>query len=171
MYDPSHCEFLVGDALKVATIAHRDQVRKDEFSTPFIYHPVMVMLKVARDTTNPVALATALLHDVVEDTDASIDSFPEEVKEYVEVLTARGEDKRLRKLEAVDDLGNCVSNIPILVKLADRLHNLESTPSKFDMYKESTEELLYLAYARGLFDTFNCQDLRSIFNEIKNRNG
>ena len=88
-------------AASFAARAHAGQVRKDG-RTPYVAHPFRVAMTV-RDVfgvEDEVALAAALLHDVIEDTTADYDDlarkFGEEVAEVVAALT-----KDMRKPEGV----------------------------------------------------------------------
>ena len=152
-------------ALRLACVGHAGQVRFDGM-TPFVYHCVCVMQNTAEDVVHPHALATALLHDLLEDTDCTLEDFPREVQVYVEALTARGEG-RSRKMDALKKLEFIKSPIAIIVKMADRRHNLEDDPKKkkFAKYKESTKKLLDMAHERGLGYTKNYQELYKLYME------
>jgi len=64
---------LIIDALAFAAHKHRDQRRKDKGASPYINHPVTLahILVTEGGVTDPVAIAGALLHDTVEDTDTT----------------------------------------------------------------------------------------------------
>ncbi|MEX0877380.1 MAG: HD domain-containing protein [Candidatus Spechtbacterales bacterium] len=77
---------LISKAVEIAARAHAGQT--DKAGNPYIEHPLRVMLKVKGD----VAKAVAALHDVLEDTDLTVEDLraediPEEVIEIVELLT------------------------------------------------------------------------------------
>jgi (p)ppGpp synthase/HD superfamily hydrolase len=109
----------VEDALDLATRAHAGQV--DKAGNPYIDHPRAVAALVAEH--GDVARMAALLHDVVEDTDVTLDDlraagYPETVVTAVDSVTRRdGEDYLdLVRRAAADPVGR-------LVKLADNAHN------------------------------------------------
>ena len=81
---------VVQRALEFATRAHEGQVRKYS-EVPYINHPVQVMVIVSTVEHDDAMLAAALLHDVVEDTDHTIDDvraeFGDDVAELVFALT------------------------------------------------------------------------------------
>ena len=156
---------MVQRALKLACIGHEGQLRHDGI-TPFVYHCISVMHNTAEDSVTPEALSTALLHDLLEDTTWTLEKFPKDVQEYVEALTARGEGPS-RKLDALKKLELVKSPIPIIVKMADRRHNLEDDPKKkkFDKYHESTIVLLDMALRRDLDDTVNYKQLDLLFTK------
>lgn len=76
---------MVMDAFHMAREAHYGQGRKYT-REPFIVHPVTVALKVMEVCDHPVVIAAALLHDVVEDTDITIDTIYREFGERVAKL-------------------------------------------------------------------------------------
>lgn len=113
---------------------HRGQVRKS--GEPYLVHPLEVANILAELKLDPICVVTGLLHDIVEDTGTSIDTIEEyfgsEVAHLVDGLTkisklkhASAEEQQalnMRKmlLAMVDDVR------VILVKLADRLHNMRT---------------------------------------------
>ncbi|MCI0488413.1 MAG: bifunctional (p)ppGpp synthetase/guanosine-3',5'-bis(diphosphate) 3'-pyrophosphohydrolase [Blastocatellia bacterium] len=113
---------------------HRGQIRKS--GEPYLVHPLEVANILAELKLDPVCIATGLLHDIVEDTDTPLstieDYFGEEVAHLVDGLTkiskldhASYEERQalnMRKmlLAIVDDVR------VVLVKLADRLHNMRT---------------------------------------------
>jgi GTP diphosphokinase / guanosine-3',5'-bis(diphosphate) 3'-diphosphatase len=125
---------LVRRAHNLAEVAHGSQRRVS--GEPYITHPVAVAQIVAELGLDAPTIAAALLHDVVEDTELSpanvAAAFGEEVARLVVGVTkisaiearenAPSEAENLRRmlLAAVDDLR------VILVKLADRLHNMQT---------------------------------------------
>lgn len=78
------------DAIVLATNAHRGQ--KDRADLPYILHPLSVMLNL--DPSDEKALIVAVLHDVVEDTNVTLDElqekgYSEEIVRAVEALTKK----------------------------------------------------------------------------------
>ncbi|MEW6209790.1 MAG: bifunctional (p)ppGpp synthetase/guanosine-3',5'-bis(diphosphate) 3'-pyrophosphohydrolase [Acidobacteriota bacterium] len=113
---------------------HRGQTRKS--GEPYLVHPLEVANILAELKLDPICVVTGLLHDIVEDTDTSIETIEEyfgnEIAHLVDGLTkiaklkhASAEEQQalnMRKmlLAMVDDVR------VILVKLADRLHNMRT---------------------------------------------
>lgn len=93
---------LLTAALHFAAQQHRLQKRKDQQGSPYINHPIHVLhiLTHVGGVHDPIVLAAALLHDVVEDTDASLEKirnlFGDEVADVVAEVT---DDKDLPKAE------------------------------------------------------------------------
>lgn len=109
-------------ALTLALAAHKDQ--KDRAGRPIIQHTLRVAAAMAPFGDN--ALMTALLHDVIEDSDMLvgdlwIHGFPPEVIDAVDTLTHReGEDYMVYIRRIVDTGG-----LALLVKRADNLDNAD----------------------------------------------
>ena len=105
-------------AIEIAATAHRDQKRKD--GSPYILHPLRLMFKV----DGVIEQMAAVLHDVVEDTDWTLEqledeSFPRELIAVIDLLTHRDD-------VSYDDYIQKISTNPIAtrVKLADLTDNL-----------------------------------------------
>lgn len=158
---------LIRSAFEVAMDAHKDQRRKT--GEPYIYHPIAVANIVANEIgLGAVSIAAALLHDVVEDSEAyDFDDierlFGETVAKIVNGLTKisrlnkdqevsiQAENFRKMLLTLNDDVR------VILIKIADRLHNMQ-TMDAMPPHKQLkiASETLYiyapLAHRLGLFN-------------------
>src|SRR5262245_12466538 len=142
----------VNRAYEVAADAHSNQTRDE--GTPYIVHPVRVAVSLVDELNlfSPTLICSALLHDVIEDSDITREDiarmFDDDVATVVWLLTKLEEVRLsdyLARIEAAADTG-----API-VKLCDRLDNLRSvayTPrlEKKRRYIRTTEEL-YLPLA------------------------
>ena len=127
---------LLHDAYGFAALAHKDQLRKS--GEPYISHPVAVARIVAEELelgANPVM--AAFLHDVVEDCPYTIDDirerFGDDVAFLVGVVTKQKKAK-YDQSKQVDNFRQILSSVQydvraILVKLADRLHNMRTLSS------------------------------------------
>jgi len=85
------------DAVSFAARAHRSSMRKDGV-TPYIAHPMRVTLTVLHkfDCDDEVALAAALLHDVIEDTTTDYDDLLKQFgKEVADTVAALSKDSRM----------------------------------------------------------------------------
>ncbi len=126
----------VHEAYELAAKAHSKQRRKT--GEPYIIHPVAVARIIAEELelgANPVI--AALLHDVVEDTDFTIDDirarFGDDVAFLVGVVTKQKKDK-YDFSQQVDNFRQILASVQfdiraILIKLADRLHNMRTLDS------------------------------------------
>ena len=141
----------VWGAYRYAAFAHEGQMRKT--GEPYISHPVAVACILARLHLDLPTLLAALLHDVVEDTGVAIseisDTFGKQVADLVEGLTkldkiefqsatqAQAENFRKMLLAMSQDVR------VILVKLADRLHNMQTLEAmKPEKQKRIAQETL-----------------------------
>ncbi|MDX1470401.1 MAG: RelA/SpoT family protein [Flavobacteriaceae bacterium] len=158
---------LIRQAFEVAVDAHKNQTRKS--GEPYIFHPVAVAKIVASEIgLDATSIAAALLHDVVEDNENySLDDierlFGETVARIVDGLTKisslkkemdtslQAENFRKMLLTLNDDVR------VIIIKIADRLHNMQTMDSMPSGKQEKiASETLYiyapLAHRIGLYN-------------------
>jgi guanosine-3',5'-bis(diphosphate) 3'-pyrophosphohydrolase len=124
-------------AYRFAAARHRGQKRVS--GEPYMTHPVMVTRLLAEMQMDMVCLETGLLHDVVEDTSATVEEvrkdFGEEVAGCVDGVTKLGKlnlaNREERQAESVRKMLLAMVNDirVVLVKLADRLHNMRTLGS------------------------------------------
>lgn len=117
-------------ALKIATQAHKGQVRKDG-KTPYILHPI----RVADQFNDDFKKTIAILHDVLEDTDQDLSMFPQEVLSVLDVLT-----KKDNYFTYIDNISK--NDIAREIKIADIKDNLSDTcfqlsPSQIKRYNKA----------------------------------
>ena len=120
---------LTKKAMKIAFEAHKNQV--DKSGMPYVFHP----FHLAEQMTDEYSVCAALLHDVAEDSDITLEQlgsegFPDEVIEAVRLLT---HEKSVPYLEYVGALKH--NAIAVSVKLADIHHN--SDLSRLDIVDEN----------------------------------
>ncbi|MEM9223435.1 MAG: bifunctional (p)ppGpp synthetase/guanosine-3',5'-bis(diphosphate) 3'-pyrophosphohydrolase [Pseudomonadota bacterium] len=133
-YNPETDEALLNRAYVYSMSKHGDQTRAS--GDPYFSHPLEVAAILTDMRLDDATIATALLHDVIEDTDATrgeIDQvFGHEIGNLVEGLTKIG---RLHLVNQEDKQGENLRKLLIavaedvrvlLVKLADRLHNMRT---------------------------------------------
>lgn len=108
---------LTKKALKISFNAHKNQV--DKSGMPYVFHP----FHLAEQMDDEYSVCVALLHDVVEDTNITIEEliiegFPKEVINAIELMTHSDSVPYL-------DYVKIIKNNPIArkVKLADLMHN------------------------------------------------
>ncbi|MDR0865110.1 MAG: RelA/SpoT family protein [Candidatus Symbiothrix sp.] len=156
---------IINKAFKFADQAHKGVKRRS--GEPYIMHPLAVALIVSDEMgLGSTSISSALLHDVVEDTDYSVEDiqnlFGEKIAQIVDGLTkisggifaeaasAQAENMRKLLLTMSDDIR------VILIKIADRLHNMRTLGSLLPakQYKIAGETMyLYapMAHRLGLF--------------------
>lgn len=156
---------LIRKAFDIALDAHKDQRRKT--GEPYIYHPIAVAKIVATEIgLGATSIACALLHDVIEDSDYTFEDlkkiFGEKIANIVNGLTkisimnhhnisVQSENYRKLLLTLSEDFR------VILIKIADRLHNMRTLESMApDKQKKIASETVYIyapmAHRLGLYN-------------------
>ena len=181
---------LIRLAFDTAVDAHKNQRRKS--GEPYVFHPINVAKIVADEIgLDSTSIASALLHDVIEDSNYTIDDikkiFGETISKIVYGLTKisnlkkdnydsiQAENFRKMLLTLNDDVR------VIIIKIADRLHNMKTLNSlpKHKREKIASETLFIyapLAHRIGLYNIkseledlgLKFRDLRR-YNQIKNK--
>ncbi len=154
---------LITNAFRLAYEAHKNDKRAS--GEPFFSHPYDVALILAKEIPlDAVSIAAALLHDVVEDTKFTLNDiraeFGDEVAEIVNGATkieGMFENYEMKQVESYKKmLLSMTSDIRvILIKFADRLHNLRtleflSTSKQLRLAQETLEIYAPLAHRFGL---------------------
>lgn len=157
---------LVTEAYLLAANAHKDARRRS--GEPYMYHPLAVATIIAGEMgMGRTSIIAALLHDVVEDTDYTLyyisEHFGEKVAKIVDgvtKLTNEDFDASVRSLQA-ETFRKVIMSMSydirvILVKLADRLHNMRTLSSmphhkQLKIASETTQIYAPIAYRLGLY--------------------
>jgi len=126
-------------AIKLANEYHKFQV--DKIGMSYILHPLHVYCLLQKPCTQEEAV-TAILHDVVEDTDCTLDilrsyEFPEDVINAVDAMTRRKKETYMEYLKRC-----CKNPIARKVKLADVQHNYSRSINLHDSVPEETRKEL-----------------------------
>jgi guanosine-3',5'-bis(diphosphate) 3'-pyrophosphohydrolase len=168
---------LIIKAVNFAAAKHRGQSRKDEANTPYINHPISLANLLANEggITDINVIMTALLHDTIEDTDATADEiealFGATIKDVVlEVSDDKSLPSPERKRLQIAHASSC-SYEARLVKLADKICNLQDMlaipPVKWSLQRKRE----YFDWAREVIDQLRGThaDLEAMFDEIYER--
>jgi GTP pyrophosphokinase len=176
-YDPSADEALLNRAYVYAMVAHGNQKRAS--GDPFVAHPLEVAAILTDLRLDSATIVAAVLHDTIEDTGTTLEeinrTFGSEIGSLVDGLTklkkldlvskraAQGENFRKLLLAIAADLR------VLLVKLADRLHNMRTLgfmpPDKRRRIAEETLEI----YA-PLAGRMGIQEIRDELEELAFKN-
>jgi GTP pyrophosphokinase/guanosine-3',5'-bis(diphosphate) 3'-pyrophosphohydrolase len=173
-YDPTADETMLNRAYVYAMRMHGSQKRAS--GDPYYAHPIEVAGILTEYRMDTATIVTALLHDVIEDTDASSADiaglFGGEVAELVEGVT------KLSKLEFTAEHARQAENLRkfilaiskdvrvLLVKLADRLHNMRTlqyitSPAKRERIARETLDI-YAPLARSIGCHKICSELEEL---------
>ena len=181
---------IIYQSLVIAYNGHDGQMRKS--GEPYIYHPIEVAKIVAEDIgLDYVSIASAILHDVVEDTSITLDDLNQsvglEISRIVDGLTKistlkKNEDYSVQAENYRKMLLTLHNDIRvILIKTADRLHNMRtidflSKAKQDQMASESLYIYAPLAHRVGLYNIKNELEDLSLriletqkYNLIKNK--
>ena len=155
---------IIRKAFDLAVFAHKDQRRNS--GEPYIYHPIAVAKIVANEIgLGATSIAAALLHDVVEDTDYTLEYIENEFGKSIativdgltkisnlnrETVSIQAENYRKMLLTLNDDVR------VILIKIADRFHNMQTLEfMPIEKQARIASETLYiyapLAHRLGLY--------------------
>ena len=150
---------IVLKAYRFGDLKHNGQIRKVS-GADYISHPIAVSYVVAahkRSKHLEELLAAAILHDTLEDTDTSFEELAREFTPLVaslvlELSSDKKEISRVGKLAYLKKKLIGLSSYGLVLKLADRLHNMSDHPT--DKMKADTLELMnYLKDNRKLSNT------------------
>lgn len=163
-YHPSSDISLVEKAYAIADEAHKDQKRKS--GEPYIIHPLCVAIILAELELDKETIVAGILHDVVEDTVMTTEEITKEFSEEIALLVD-GVTKLTQLDLSQDKIEIQAENLRkmflamakdirvILIKLADRLHNLRTmqyqTPAKqIEKSRETMDIYAPLAHRLGI---------------------
>ncbi|NLR90955.1 MULTISPECIES: RelA/SpoT family protein [Flammeovirga] len=176
-------------AFLFASDAHKDMRRKS--GEPFIYHPVAVATIAAEEIgLGTTSIISALLHDVVEDTDYTLEDIEEHFGEKVALIVngltkISGAAQKGGSLQA-ENFRKMLLTISedvrvVLIKISDRLHNMRtliSMPKDKQLKVKAETEYIYapLAHRLGLYNIKSeLEDLclkysdRNLYDEISRK--
>jgi GTP pyrophosphokinase len=158
---------LITRAYKLAEDAHDGQLRKT--GEPYITHPLAVATILAKIGLDDTTLAAALLHDAVEDTSVTLDEleagFGPQVAQIVDGVTkldrVKFASKEAQQAATVRKMliAMAKDGRVLLIKLADRLHNMRTIAAMEEWKQERTARETLDIYA-PLAHRLGIQDLR-----------
>lgn len=126
----------IKDSYAFAALAHTGQTRKS--GAPYIVHPIAVAKIVAEELElDANTIIAAFLHDVVEDTDYTVEDISERFGDDVAFLVStvtKQKKKKYNHSKQIDNFHQMLASVhydvrALLIKLADRLHNMRTLSS------------------------------------------
>lgn len=153
----------IGEAYNLAFLKHDGQFRRS--GDPYITHPVEVAYIIAELHGGPNTIIAALLHDVVEDTNTSLEEienlFGEDVKDMVDGVTKISQISFKSEISQAENHQKMLLAMSkdirvILIKIADRLHNMRTIEfqpheKRIRTANETLDIYAPLAHRLGLF--------------------
>lgn len=136
---------IVGQAMKLASYAHRDQKYGER---PYVTHLADVVARVKTITQDPEIIAAAWLHDIIEDTQTTYGDierqFGKNVADIVWAVTGVGQDRAAKMANAIEKIAQTPGSE--LVKSADRLSNAAASKAEkkmklYNRYKDEHKNL------------------------------
>lgn len=133
---------LTKKAMRIAYNAHHGQV--DKGGVPYIFHPIHL----AESMDDEFSCCAALLHDVVEDTDITMEQlsreFPLEVITILKLLTHKDDTDYFDYIRAIRE-----NPAAVKIKLADLKHNSDQSRCEGSDISEETQERLRQKYQKA----------------------
>jgi len=163
-YAPNFDRGLIERAWKMAASAHAGQVR--ESGEPFITHPLAVAETLTELEQDLETVAAGILHDVVEDTDVTLEDIEREfgaeiallVDGVTKLMRLRFQSKAHQQAENLRKMVMAMATDfrVIIIKFADRLHNMRTlghlpAARQKEMARETMEIYAPLAHRLGIF--------------------
>jgi (p)ppGpp synthase/HD superfamily hydrolase len=167
--------YRIEQALRAATILHKDQVRKGSVPIPYVSHLFAVAMIVADYTEDEDVIIATLLHDTLEDTDYTSeelqDDFGGKVREIVESVSEpqNTEFQSLSWRDQKEQYAKLLRKAPqeaLIVAAADKIHNMRAIVEEY-----YDDHVRFMADFQGSLEdrVFMYQDISNIMNRsLKN---
>ena len=123
---------MINKAIYFAKKYHEGQLRKS--GEPFYSHPLEVAYMVSDYNLKTDVIASSILHDIIEDTEVTVEmiegTFGQRIAEMVDMLTRdRPDGTKLTIEEVINNAYKKADKEVLLIKLIDRLHNIQTIGS------------------------------------------
>jgi len=126
---------IIEKALRMSAIAHNGQKRKEQ-DAPYIIHPVAVALLLAKNDFSDVVIASALVHDVLEDTSVTEEELKKELgEEVLSIVQSLSENMSIpweeRKTQYIETIRVGSENVKA-VSVGDKINNAQSMLTAYE---------------------------------------
>ncbi|RST64477.1 MFS transporter [Candidatus Aquarickettsia rohweri] len=162
---------LIEKAIVFAKKWHAVQKRKT--GEPYYTHPLAVAMMTAQYKFKTHIIVAAILHDVVEDSDCTVELIAKEfnprIADIVGLLTREYKDKKLTIAESIKKIFDATDYDALLIKGLDRVHNLQTIGGmESKKQKEIAEETIYeiASIAAYAVDDLNINDKRKLERKL-----
>lgn len=162
---------LVKKAIAFAKKWHDGQKRKT--GEPYYTHPLAVAMITAEYKFKTHMVVAAILHDVVEDSDCTVEliakEFTPRIAEIVGLLTREYKGKKLSIAETIKRIFDATDYEALLIKGLDRIHNLQTIGGmKPEKRREIAEETIYeiASVAAYAVEDLNINDKRKLERKL-----
>src|ERR1700691_1888877 len=160
-------------ALAFAAHKHRDQRRKDQEASPYINHPIALADVIVNEggVDDATALAAAILHDTIEDTETTAEELEREFGTAItEAVLAVSDDETLEKAERKRlqiEHAASLTRTAKLVKLADKICNVRDVANSPPTHWPLERRQAYFDWAKAVVDELRGVHpaLEAIFDE------
>lgn len=165
-------------ALSFAAEKHRNQRRKDAKASPYINHPIALADVLANEgnITDIETLCAAVLHDTIEDTDATVEELKEIFGQKITAIVLELTDdkslpKSVRKQKQIEHAPCCMREAK-LVKLADKICNLRDILSAPPVKWSTERKNAYFKWAEDVVKSIRGTqfELEVIFDNLVKEN-
>ena len=158
------------EAISFAASRHVLQKRKDSIGTPYINHPLNVAKILAFVGESKTTIIGGIIHDVVEDTNTTLNEikirFGDEVADLVSEVTNKkelsGDESKLFELERAKSLTSAASAI----RIADKYENVGDINLEQPIKWPIERKLNYITWAKNLVDNIQWQSYEPV-NRLK----
>jgi GTP diphosphokinase / guanosine-3',5'-bis(diphosphate) 3'-diphosphatase len=157
-------------AIEYASEKHKLQRRKGYYKIPYINHPIKVTRLLAEcNEKDDVLLCASILHDVLEDTDATeheiLSQFGQEVLDVVKEVTDNMQlpEKERKALQITKAKG--LSNKAKKIKIADKICNMRDI-LVYPLNWRNSRKLRYFEWSKQVID--NCRGMNELLEKLFN---
>lgn len=176
--------YRIEQALRAATILHKDQVRKGAAPIPYVSHLFAVLMIASDYTKDEDVLIACLLHDTLEDTDYTAQELEDDFGGVVRILVETVSEPKtpeFKKLPWRDQKAHYIKNIrdaeenTFIVVASDKIHNMRAIVEEYyddhvrfmaDFNGSLDERLVVYENIRDLLNKKLRNDIVEEFNHV-----
>ncbi len=152
---------LILKALDFAAFKHKYQRRKGDKNLPYINHPIRVAYLISEigGLDDPIIIASAILHDIIEDTETDLNELEERFGKKIASIVKEVSDNKLLDKKKRKELqiknASSLSFEATVIRIADKIANIEDIASSPPSGWTLERKLDYLAWAEKVVSSCN----------------